>query len=297
MELRQLEYFVQVSADANFTRAAQRLRVAQPAVSTQIQRLERELGLPLLDRSHRGVRLTEAGAAALPYAKAALAAASNVQRAVDETSQLVRGTVSIGTMMSHSVDIAALIAQFHNRHPSVEITLCTNDSDTLLDSLRGGQLDLALVAVGSGRPAEGIAIATVSDEAIGAVVGRNHEWSTRSTITIPDLQDVPLIALSRGTEIRRQLERACQRAGFTPHIAFEVNTPTAMANLCALGLGVSIMRHSLARKRPDLHTMSISPALRARLAVAWRGTGVNSPAARTLIDMAQHFTDIPESDC
>ena len=96
MELRQLEYFVHVSELGNFTRAAQDLNVAQPSVSTQIQQLERELGQPLLDRSQRVVALTAAGEAALPHAQAALAAAHNVARAVDETARLVRGTVRIG---------------------------------------------------------------------------------------------------------------------------------------------------------------------------------------------------------
>ena len=77
MELRQLEYFVAVAEEANFTRAAERIRVAQPAVSVQIQRLEREVGQPLLDRSRRAVRLTAAGEAALPYARAALAAVAD----------------------------------------------------------------------------------------------------------------------------------------------------------------------------------------------------------------------------
>src|SRR5436190_12496175 len=141
MELRQLEYFVRVSEEANFTRAAQQLHTAQPVVSTQIQRLERELGQPLLDRSQRAVRLTAAGAAALPHAKAALAAALNVQRAVDETAQLVRGTVRMGTVASHGVDVAALVAHFHGQHPAVEIILRTEDSESLLEALRSGRLD------------------------------------------------------------------------------------------------------------------------------------------------------------
>ena len=218
--LRQLEYFVRVSEEANFTRAAQHLHVAQPAVSTQIQRLERELGQPLLDRSQRAVRLTAAGAAALPHAKAALAAALNVQRAVDDTAQLVRGTIRIGTVVSHTVDIATLVAQFHTRYPAVEITLRTNDSDTLIDAVRHAQLDLALIAVGPDEQPEGIATKIVSDEAIVAVVSPNHAWSARSKIALDALQDVPLIALPRGTEIRRQLELSCRRAGFRSECCF-----------------------------------------------------------------------------
>ena len=105
MELRQLEYLVAVAEEANFTRAAERIHVAQPAVSTQIQRLERELGQALVDRSRRAVRLTAAGEAVLPHARAALAAVRTMHVAAEEITQLVRGTVTIGTVTSHNVDM------------------------------------------------------------------------------------------------------------------------------------------------------------------------------------------------
>src|SRR3954453_17311650 len=110
MELRQLEYFVAVAEEANFTRAAERIHVAQPAVSAQIQRLERELGQPLLDRPRRPVRCTAPGEPALPYARAALAAVADIHVAVEELTQLVRGTVTIGAVGSHRVDLPSLFA-------------------------------------------------------------------------------------------------------------------------------------------------------------------------------------------
>src|SRR4051794_37700719 len=106
MELRQLAYLVAVIEEANFTRAAERVHVAQPGVSAQIRRLERELGQPLLDRSSRPVRPTAAGAAVLPYARAALAAAAGARAAVDELAGLMRGEVSIGTVTSLPSDTA-----------------------------------------------------------------------------------------------------------------------------------------------------------------------------------------------
>src|SRR5690349_3949850 len=110
MELRQLEYLVAVAEEGNFTRAAERIPVAQPAVSAQIQRLERELGQQLLDRSRRAVRLTAAGEAVLPHARAALAAVHHMSVAVDEVAHLIRGTVTVGTVTSHNVDIPRLLA-------------------------------------------------------------------------------------------------------------------------------------------------------------------------------------------
>src|SRR6266540_4363563 len=153
MEFRQLEYFVAVAAEANFTRAAAKLHVAQPGVSAQVRRLERELGQPLLDRSERTVRLTEAGVAVLPYARAALAAVAGARLAVDELTGLMRGHVAIGMVTSHSIDLPGLLASFHHDHPAVEISLSEGNSDQLIRALHAGQLDLAVI--GSTTPVPG----------------------------------------------------------------------------------------------------------------------------------------------
>ncbi len=100
MELRQLEYFVAVAEERSFTRGAERVHVAQPGVSAQIRRLERELGEPLLDRSGRTVRVTAVGEAVLPYAYAALEAAAGARLAVDEQRGLVRGRVAVGMVVA-----------------------------------------------------------------------------------------------------------------------------------------------------------------------------------------------------
>lgn len=122
MELRQLEYFAAVVEERSFTKAAKRERVAQPAVSAQIRRLERLVGQPLLTRTSRDVRLTQAGVALLPHARAALAAVRDAQAAVDEVADVVSGSVAIGTVTLHPVDVASVMAGFAD-HPDVEITL------------------------------------------------------------------------------------------------------------------------------------------------------------------------------
>src|SRR3954466_8057146 len=96
MELRQLEYFVAVAEEASFTRASERVHISQSGVSAQIRQLERELGAELFDRSGRTVALTAAGSAALPLARAAIAAAASVGRAVSEVTGLVRGRLTVG---------------------------------------------------------------------------------------------------------------------------------------------------------------------------------------------------------
>src|SRR3954451_14990220 len=164
MELRQLEYFVTVAEEANFTRAAARLHVAQPGVSAQIRRLERELGEELLDRSGRTVRLTEVGAAVLPYARAALSAVDGARRAVDELSGLVRGDVAVGMIPACGwVDVPDLLARFHAEHPGVRISLVESTSAELVDGLQNGRLDLAFLALGAETP-PGVAMCAVGTE-------------------------------------------------------------------------------------------------------------------------------------
>jgi DNA-binding transcriptional LysR family regulator len=289
MELRQLEYLVAVAEEANFTRAAERIHVAQPAVSAQIQRLERELGQPLLDRSRRVVRLTSAGEAVLPHAKAALNAVGAMHIAIDEVTQLVRGSVTIGTVASHSVDIPRLLADFNADHPNVEITLGTDSSDSLIDNLRAGGLDMAIVSVGPDETPDGLAVEVVTDEAIHAAVSASDPLATRTKIRLSDLRQRTLIALPVGAGIRRQFDEACAKAAVPPRIAFEATTPAALADLAERGLGVAIVPASVPRGRDGLHALAIVPEIRGRLVLAWRSVGPVSPAARVLIERARQL--------
>jgi DNA-binding transcriptional LysR family regulator len=289
MELRQLEYLVAVAEEANFTRAAERIHVAQPAVSAQIQRLERELGQTLVDRSRRSVRLTAAGEAVLPHARAALAAVRTMGVAADELTRLVRGTVTIGTVTSHNVDIPQLLADFHAEHPNVEITLGTDTSDNLIENVRTGRLDIAIASIGPDEVPDGLHIDVVTDEAIEAAVGLADPLGKRKKVRLADLRDRTLIALPVGAGIRNQFDRACAKAGVSPRIAFEASTPLALADLAGRGLGVAIVPASVPRGRADLHALTFVPELRGRLVLAWRSAGPISPAARVLIDRARRL--------
>ncbi|RUP27092.1 MAG: LysR family transcriptional regulator [Mycolicibacterium sp.] len=288
MELRQFEYFVAVAEEANFTRAAERIHVAQPAVSAQIARLERELGEPLFDRARREVRLTAAGQAVLPHARAALAAAADARTAVAELRDLVRGSVTIGTVTAHDVDMPSLLARFHEAHPHVDITLGTANSDALIEGIRTGQLDAAIVSVGTELPS-GLAGVVVTDQPIVAAVALDDPWHTRRAVRLAELAGRAVIALPVGTGIRHQFDGACAADGVDVHVAFEASTPQALADLAARGLGVAVLPQAMVRSRTDLHLIKLTPALRGRLVFAWRAGGPMSPAARELVNMARRL--------
>ncbi|WP_052863163.1 LysR family transcriptional regulator [Streptomyces niger] len=288
MELHQLQYFVAVAEERNFTRAAERLHVAQPGVSAQIRRLERELGQELLDRSGRAVRLTEVGAAVLPYARAALAAVDGARAAVDELTGLLHGHVAVGTVTSHHVDLPGLLAEFHDAHPAVDITLSEATSDALMEDLRTGRLDAAIVSVGAGAP-PGLEFIVVDDQPVVAAVGPDHELAVHEAVSLDTLRGRPLISLPHGTGLRARLDEACAAAGFTPQIAFEASKPEVLAQLAARGLGAAILPGAYAESLAgQLRTVRIDPpALRGRLVFAWRADGPRSPASRALLDRAR----------
>jgi DNA-binding transcriptional LysR family regulator len=153
MEIRQLEYFVAVAEEANFTRAAERVRITQPGISAQVRRLERELGAPLFDRSTRLASLTPAGAAALGHARAALAAADAVRAAVDEVNGLLRGRLVVGMVTACTVTpLFDALAAFHRVHPGIEISLLEDSSDRLVERIRTGAADLCLSASAPAPP-------------------------------------------------------------------------------------------------------------------------------------------------
>lgn len=288
MELRQLEYFVAVAEEASFTRAAARLHIAQPGVSAQVRGLERELGVELFDRSGRAVRLTEAGTAVLVYARAALGAAAGARLAVDELSGLVRGHVAVGMVVAcSSYDLADLLADFHHAYPAVEITLSEANTDVLVQGLGAGQLDLAFVGLGDTTP-PGIEVQLVADEPLVAAVSTDDVLAARTTITLDAIRDRALMSLPRGTGLRSCLDDACARSGFEPRITLEASNLGILAALAGRGLGIAILPESVALAHSELHAIAITrPAMRGRLALAWRTEGPISPAARALIARAR----------
>lgn len=289
MELRQLEYFVAVAEEASFTRAAERLHVAQPGVSAQIRVLERELGQELFERSPRSVRLTRVGTAVLEHARAALQATSAAHLVVDELTGLLRGQVSIGMVVAcASADLTELLAEFHLRHPAVEIALSEANSDLLLERVRTGELDLAFVALGGSLPF-GVETLIVVDEPVVAAVAAGDPLAKARSIPLDALRERALVAMPRGTGLRACIDAACAVAGFEPKVALEASNPATVAQLAARGLGVAILPEStVASLRPTLHPLRVSGHdLRGQLAFAWRRSASTNPAGRALVELAR----------
>lgn len=288
MELHQLAYLVAVAEETSFTKAAARVHVAQPGVSAQIRRLEQELGHDLFDRSGRSVRLTQAGEAVLPLARAALSAVAQIGTLADELRGIVRGRVAVGMMPSCPPEvITSTLAVFHEQYPGVAVKLIEAPSAELIAALRDGAIDIAVIGFVS-PPGHGIHVEIINDDALVAAVAHRHVLAKRASMPLSALVDHDLICLPRGAGIRASLDEGLAAARLHADVALEASNPEVVADLAARGLGVAVLPESYVRTRDDIHLIRLSRrTMRARVAVAWRGEARPSSAARALITLWQ----------
>jgi DNA-binding transcriptional LysR family regulator len=281
MELRQLEYFVAVAEEQNFTRAAERVHISQSGVSAQIRALERDLGAELFDRSARTATLTVAGKAALTHARAALASAEALTQAVGEVTDLIRGELTIGMVVGCTVTpLFDALAGFHRAHPGVELTLIEDNSDRLLGSVRDGTVDLALI--GTAAAPTDLESITVVSEPLVVVTPADHPLTRRRRVTLRDVCADTVVCMPPGTGLRTVFDNACTTAGLTPRIALQAGASDAIADLAARGLGVAILSESMAAAYPDLVARRIDDATApALLALVWKDAV--RPAVRELV--------------
>jgi DNA-binding transcriptional LysR family regulator len=292
MDLRQLEYFVAVAEEQNFTRAAERVHISQSGVSAQIRQLERELGAELFDRSARIATLTLAGGAALEHARAALAAAGAVSQAVGEVTDLIRGRLTVGMVIGCTVTpLFDALAAFHRAHPGVEISLLEDNSDRLVEGVRAGTIDLALIGTATATP-DGLDALTIISERLVAAVPAGHPLTKQRRVILRDLGAYPIVCMPPGTGLRTVFDQACAARSLQPVIALQASAADAIADLATRGLAVAILSKSMAaRYRDRLTALTIddveTPAL---LALIWKST--HSPAVRELLmHSRQAFTE------
>jgi DNA-binding transcriptional LysR family regulator len=248
VELRQLVTFVAVAEEGSFTRAADRLHVVQSAVSAAVRNLEKELGTRLFDRSTHSVKLTDAGRALLPEARATLAAAQAARDAVDQARGGLRGTVVLGTMQAQgmrAIDLAGVLTAFRTEHPAVEVHIRhAGGSDEMAREVLEGRLDLAFVALPGSGPV-GVALTPLASEPIMLAVPAGHPLATRTGVELPALRDETLVDLPAGWGIRTAVDRAFAAAGVTRTIAYEVNDTATMVEFIRNGLAIGMLPPSL----------------------------------------------------
>jgi DNA-binding transcriptional LysR family regulator len=296
MDLRQLSYFVAVAEEEQFTRAAARVSVAQPAVSAQIRRLERELGEALFHRDQRSVNLTPAGEALLPHARAALAAADRGRDTIASLRGMLSGRLRVGVAGPVDHRFAATVGEFHRSHPAVEIAVIQQHNEPLLEAVAGGGVDAAIVGIGVQPTPPQVRSLVIATEPLVLAVRRGDPLSSRRNVTLAQLREQPMLTLVRGSGLRTVLENACRDAGFVPRIAAETDGLSTLVELVAEGVGVAVLPRSALTGSAVAGLRLTRPRLQRRTALAWK-EGVTSPAGRAFLALAERrFGSRPPRD-
>ncbi|MGV0160294.1 LysR family transcriptional regulator [Mycobacterium colombiense] len=293
MELRQLEYFVAVAADLNFSRAAERIHVVQSALSASVSRLEKELGVELFDRSRRQIALTPAGEVFLQHARDVMHTAAAARSSVEDHRGQLTGTVTLGTLMSWgALDLPAALEEFRRLHPLVTVRLrqSLTGSAGHLDAIANGQMDLALVSVPS-PPSEQIALLKLTQEPMVLLCEATHELARRRRVRLTDLAGQDFIHFPLGWGIRRRLDAEFTAAGVHPVNAYEVADYAIAAELIRHRLATTVLPTNAAKRFPDLHAIPLNPALTWTLSLASAAGQAPSRATQALVDTITRHVD------
>ncbi len=242
MELHQLRYFCAIAETGNFSRAAQQSHVSQPSLSQQIRKLEDELGARLFDRLGRTVRLTELGRVFLPRARAVLRDLEAARSDVVERKTSISGPICVGVIPTIApYFLPPVLTSFSRKYPQARVTIVEEITPLLLEKLRAGTMDVAIVALPlqvRGHEFESFPLAA---EKLYAALPKQHALARRRAVSLGELRDEPFLLLRDGHCFRETAVAACSRARLKPNIIFESGQFSSILSMVSAGLGISIV--------------------------------------------------------
>jgi DNA-binding transcriptional LysR family regulator len=288
MELRHLRYFVAVAEEGGFSKAAVRLRVAQPALSKQIQDLEAEVGASLFVRSRQGARLTGAGEVFLDRARGILQSAQEAVAAARRVTAGEQGRISVGFIGSISHELLPRILQaYRRRYPDVELSLVEMSPLQQLEALRQGQLDVGFLGLVFPEQHPDLHIKVLAEEPLMAAVPEDHPLAQEKRLSLRQLESWPFILTSRRNApvFNDWLIGLCRTAGFVPQVAKEVDRAPTVLNYVAAGFGLSVFPAQIARlPAPGVAFIPLAASVpRYRYGMAWKGEKKQEPAGRLVV--------------
>lgn len=273
IELRHLRYFLVVAEELHFSRAAERLDIAQPPLSQMIRRLEHELGASLFHRSKRRVSLTDAGVIFQEEAKRTLAQAEQAIASVRRASRGELGRLVVGFIGSATYSVLPpIVRRFREQYPDVDVTLQELSTVQQLQALRDGQLQVGFLRPFALDPL--LKSKVVLREPLMAALPEQHRLARHAKVSMRTLANEPFILFPRSLapEMHDQIIGLCQHARFSPRVAQEAMQLPTIVSLVAAGLGVAVIPASLQNLgRVGVHYCAIRESTpQAELVVAWR---------------------------
>ncbi|WP_232696421.1 LysR family transcriptional regulator [Brevibacillus daliensis] len=263
MELRQVRYVLMVAQEKSFSRAAEKLHLAQPSLSQQIGKLEKEWGIALFHRLPQRIELTDAGERFVHLATSLINQADALEREMLQFAGGEAGRVIVGSLpITGAYVIPQVISEFTKRFPKVEVVLIEETSSKLEQMLVHGKLDLSLLTMPIQHPS--LQVTPVVQEEIYLSLPPDHALSKEQVINLSALEHEPFILLKEGQGFRTIALGLCEQAGFTPRVVFESTNIQTIQSMVASGMGVSFAPHMITTTswtglRPAYVHMSTKP--------------------------------------
>ncbi|WP_139489085.1 LysR family transcriptional regulator [Brevibacillus dissolubilis] len=289
MELRQIRYVLAVAEERSFSRAAARLHLAQPSLSQQIAKLEKEWGVPLFHRLGQKVELTDAGERFAQQAQILIDQAEALEREMRAYASGDSGRLLVGSLpITGAYVLPHVIPEFSKQFPHVELQLVEDTSSSLEQMLVRGKLDVSLLTMPIEEPS--LEIQPAFQEEIYLALPPDHPLSDRDEIDLAELSQQPFILLKEGQGFRQISLMLCEQAGFTPRIVFESSNIQTVQSLVAAGMGISFAPNMITRApwtsvKPAYVPLTTKPY--RTLVVAYHKDRHLSKPARAFVEVIQ----------
>ena len=274
MELRHLRYFVGVAEALSFTRAAEKMHIAQPSLTRQIKDLEEELGVRLLNRTKQQVTLTDEGRSFLADAKRVLALAAETVESVRRLHSGEARSLNVGYVSNLFHDLLPkTLASFHQSFPTVSVNLFDLSCGEQFRALEDGKLDLGFVGLHEPIARRGLEFRTIASYKTVAALPKDNPLVGKATVELKALAPMFFIGMSEVSYpgYRDWLTRTCRRAAFAPKVLQDVDLERTMIHAVAAGLGVAIVPEQLEKLEHDnVVFRPLNPTVATEGCVAWR---------------------------
>jgi DNA-binding transcriptional LysR family regulator len=295
-EVKHLRVLREVAAQGSFSAAAEALAYTQPAVSQQIALLERQAGVKLVDRTPRGVRLTDAGRSLVEHAEAVLAQLSAAEAELEAIAEVRGGRVRLASFPTAGAALAPpALAMFQERYPEVELSLIEAEPQDSTRMLRAGELEVAVVFDYSQpepeleRRYEGLDLRHLVDDPMYLALPRDHPAARRKRLRLEDFSEETWIQNDCSGPCGRLHLAACTAAGFEPQIAFQSDDYNVVQGLVAAGVGLSLLPAlSLTNVRDDIAVRSLGrTAPYRKIYAATLEARYRSPATNAMLEVLE----------
>ncbi len=282
MDLRQVRYFVETARLGSFTRAAELLRIAQPAISMAIKRLEAELDLPLLNRQDRRVTLTAEGERFLEHALRLLDDVKAAEKEMTDLRGLERGEVRIGIPPMSAYFFPDIIRDFKLRYPGLTLSVYGEGGWRIQKMIVRGELDMGIIA-GRNAP-ETVDLHHFVREEVVICVPPSHPFAVRSEVPFSEFIREPLLFFKEGYYLRELMLEMVKDTGDELNIVFESNLFSLVKPLVKNGLGICTFLRVVVAEDDGLVAVPFDPPLHIDLLIAWKRGAYLSKANRAFVD-------------